>query len=517
MMNDRLTAMESRSPRLSISQRILFFVGVVLLFPLLVACAERAPTPQIDRVSSATHPSTISPRVEPKFEPSTIAARRSSQRSQTREDVSPRMRRSHEPPNREALVEGNVGDLNVLGEPELPTVDKTARSSHRASEVTQLRTTTEVVSTPEAAPAHPEAGRELQDFAAPPQGQPLTETAAPLPSPSPTATPIAEVDKNLQLKRIPITGKVDIDFHSRLVALRGGDETSDAAKDTYQVALNFSKAINIAGDISRVPRTFSLLGRESRPLTYDFNLLFQPSNTKWVGSFGIASDGTYRFGEGLRLVGTRGGAFGGRIRGRAEEKQGSVKSLLREYSRIFRGKRFTVQARKVDPIQIETLKLPQGPNDFPACTVSGSFDFDYETGNWFASPLRFRYQSSDSVRTDTVTGSIKWIEDPSRKTNGKGQYEFNLRFNEDASKGVGGESDFFENKTEESEEAFFAVDDTVPGIFGTISYKDTFEGAEDSVVQSAVTYDIYGRGLSEEQLMNFLKLWLLITGPANDE
>jgi hypothetical protein len=37
------------------------------------------------------------------------------------------------------------------------------------------------------------------------------------------------------------------------------------------------------------------------------------------------------------------------------------------------------------------------------------------------------------------------------------------------------------------------------------------------VVASVVTYQLQGLGVTKTQLINFLKLWLLIVGPVNDE
>ena len=77
------------------------------------------------------------------------------------------------------------------------------------------------------------------------------------------------------------------------------------------------------------------------------------------------------------------------------------------------------------------IVLAKGPAGiYPRTTVNGNLDYDYETGNWYTNGIRFRYNLNGKDVEDVVTGSIKWIEDPNRATNGKGHYEFNLRFNE---------------------------------------------------------------------------------------
>ena len=81
----------------------------------------------------------------------------------------------------------------------------------------------------------------------------------------------------------------------------------------------------------------------------------------------------------------------------------------------------------------------KGPAEiYPHTFVNGRLDYDYETGNWLTDGIRFKYQLNGQDVEDVVTGSIKWVEDPQRASNGKGQYEFNLRFNEDKNKPAAG-------------------------------------------------------------------------------
>jgi hypothetical protein len=74
----------------------------------------------------------------------------------------------------------------------------------------------------------------------------------------------------------------------------------------------------------------------------------------------------------------------------------------------------------------------------------------------------------------------------------------------------------------ENEEAFFVVDDRIPTLKGSVSYKDEFgvsesEEEEPSVVSSEISYALEGNKLSKEQLITFIKWWLLLVGPVNDE
>ena len=104
-------------------------------------------------------------------------------------------------------------------------------------------------------------------------------------------------------------------------------------------------------------------------------------------------------------------------------------------------------------------------------------------------------------------------EDPDRASNGKGYYDFNLRFNEDKNRKGSTEGDAFAKMSEE--DAFFAVDDTVPSLTGRVTYIDTMSG--DTVASSKITYALNANKITKVQAVNFFKLWLIGIGPINDE
>ncbi|MFM7858234.1 MAG: hypothetical protein ACKO96_41530, partial [Flammeovirgaceae bacterium] len=98
----------------------------------------------------------------------------------------------------------------------------------------------------------------------------------------------------------------------------------------------------------------------------------------------------------------------------------SAKTQVRSYSRLVGGKKVTITAKEVDPLKFNNLVLGEGPAQiYPRTVVNGDLDYDYETGNWYANNIKFKYTFNGVEYEDTVTGSIKWIEDPSRATNGK--------------------------------------------------------------------------------------------------
>lgn len=334
-----------------------------------------------------------------------------------------------------------------------------------------------------------------------------------------------------------IRGNVSIDFGTRMP----GVELSQAS-DRYTFNLLVDKLISVRGSIVRKPRLVSrYLGREKQREELSFNLGFVDIASKgskkiasWTGSVEIGKDGLYSLGGGaggdysktLRIVLEKGmpmvvGSlqFGGSIKGRAADRKGAIGAMMRTYTRVIGGRKVSIQSRKVDPLAFNDLVLAAGPvASIPLARVSGNLDYDYDTGNWLTEGIQLRYLQNSQEQRDVVTGSIKWEEDPERAVNGKGRYEFNLRWNEARFAGTEGEEAFFAPASDE--EAFFAVDPRIPRISGNVSYVDTLrqiEGGDPIVLSSQLNYRLEASGLRDDQIISFLKIWLLITGPMNDD
>ncbi len=342
-----------------------------------------------------------------------------------------------------------------------------------------------------------------------------------------------------------ISGTMEIAFNTRTNLDTSGKyvEGSPAmnVQDKYTFTLNVAKTTQFAGTIVRQPNIFTKNIRkreQGAALGFDVALsVLNPKDLsqkksvgKWVGNVPIdTSTGHYDLAGGskeerpLRIaIDTAGAAkgftdpFAGRLVGKAEKKDN-----LAEYTfkRIVGKKEVKITVKKSDPMRFDNIELGKGPSEnYPRCTVSGRLDYDYETGNWYTDGIRFKYNLNGKDAEDVVTGTIKWVEDPSRATNGKGDYEFNLRFNEDKNRAGSTEAAAFEKLSDE--DAFFAVDNSIPCLTGKISYVDAFiaGGGDDPVpASSKVTYKLNANKLSKQQVMNFFKLWLLCTGPTNDE
>ncbi len=347
-----------------------------------------------------------------------------------------------------------------------------------------------------------------------------------------TATLQAQEAEKLSQPGI-IAGTMEIDFKSRKNLTDKGQPQKGVA-DTYSVAMNVAKTTEFKGQIQRLPFAGGILGLQEQKgqLNYSLDLsVINPVDMsqkktigKWVGTVPVAKDGVYAV-EGaadspLRIaVDAIGRAqaftdrFGGRLVGKGKKPANAV-----TYIRQLAGKEVKVEVKNTDPMRFESLALAQGPaQSYPRSTVNGNLDYDYETGNYYTNGIRFAYNSNGKDAEDVVTGSIKWVEDPNRATNGKGQYEFNLRWNEAKAKPATSEADAFAKMSDE--EAFFAVDNSLPSLTGTIAYEDQMVTVGDKQMPgtSKVKYALNANQLTKVQVMNFFKLWMICVGPTNDE
>ena len=339
-----------------------------------------------------------------------------------------------------------------------------------------------------------------------------------------------------------ITGTMDIEFTTRSSLDSSGDlkEGSAAlgAKDKYKFNLNVAKTTNFTGEITRQPNLYTkTLSRKKQDalLGYSIDLaVMNPKDLKqkrvvgkWVGTVPINNTtGAFDLGAGssmqspLRIqIDTVGQAkgfeekFGGVLKGKAEKKEGLAAYT---YKRLVGNKEVSFVVKRSDPMRFENLILAKGPAEvYPRTTVTGRLDYDYETGNWITDGIKFRYTLDGKEVEDTITGTIKWVEDQDREANGKGAYEFNLRFNEEKNGKASSESAAFDSMS--SEDAFFAVDNSIPCLTGKVSYVDTFKSGSDLPISSKVEYHLHANKLTKQQVMNFFKLWLIGIGPINDE
>lgn len=330
-----------------------------------------------------------------------------------------------------------------------------------------------------------------------------------------------------------IAGTMEIDFRTRKNLTEKG-QPQKGVKDAYNLTFNVAKTTEFKGTIQRTPFVSGILGlqEQSGQLVYGIDLsVLNPVDMsqkktigKWVGTVPIAKDGVYSVDgsadsphriavDAIGRAAAFTDKFGGKLVGKGKKPNNAV-----TYIRQLAGKEVKVEVKNTDPMRFESLVLAMGPaQNYPRTTVNGNLDYDYETGNYYTNGIRFVYNQGGKDVEDLVTGSIKWVEDANRETNGKGQYEFNLRWNEAKTKPATTEADAFAKMTDE--EAFFAVDTSIPSLNGNITYEDQMVsvGGKPTPGSSKVKYALNANQLTKVQIMNFFKLWLICVGPTNDE
>jgi len=335
-----------------------------------------------------------------------------------------------------------------------------------------------------------------------------------------------------------IKGEMNMTFNTRTDAGTDDGEPKKGIKDVYATNLTINGNRQVQGNISRQPRIKQMKIRTIQQPQYDFDLNWialikgQGPKTvgKWIGvmpvdekSGAYVLDGAGDSSRALRISVDVGQAFtdqfGGRFYGKPEDKS---KLTWESFKRTVNGKEVEYKYQ-ADPMRFDGTILAEGPDKgrYTRCTVTGSLDYDRATGNYISKNLRMAYSFDGKDYNDTVTGTIKWVEDPQRQSNGKGRYEFNLRWNEDKMTKPVPEDKVANLK---DEDAIFAVTPGIPSLTGTIEYVDTFAGsaAKDPdgkplPTNSKATYNLHAEGLTKQQVMNFAKLWMIAVGPTNDE
>lgn len=344
-----------------------------------------------------------------------------------------------------------------------------------------------------------------------------------------------------------IAGEMNIDFQTRTKLDTSGDLKKGSpalgVSDTYKFSIKVAKTTEFTGEIKRQPNLFSsILTRKKQDAKLAFKIdltVYHPTDPKqkktvgnWVGEVPIdTTTGAFDLGGGAALkdpsplridvqaIGKQAAfkdMFGGRLVGKAENKDNLAAYT---YKRLIGTKEVSVVVKKSDPMRFENIVLAKGPAEsYPRATVNGRLDYDYETGNWFTDGIRIVYNYDGKEYTDVITGSIKWVEDANRSSNGKGYYDFNLRFNEEKNKKASTEGDAFAKMSDE--DAFFAVDNSIPCLTGRIEYTDTQvpgPSGEPWPSSSKVAYHLNANKLTKQQIMHFFKLWMIAVGPTNDE
>lgn len=340
-----------------------------------------------------------------------------------------------------------------------------------------------------------------------------------------------------------VTGTMTIDYASR-------SERSTSGVDTYDMQeLKVADLFIMRGTVQRQPAE-----RMTYSLRYD---VLNPANPSQVardvailrGDLPIDQRGRYLPADGnLRIDVVKGqqssSKYGGVLQGRKVLKWWDIAERLRNaraeatkvYSRVVEGKTISISVKNPDPLGFESVSLPAGPFSFlvPA-KVTGNLDYDYELGNWLtdAGGLNIAYTIGDRPYSDKVSGSIRYVEeagsfnDPAgKKRDYTGYYDYNLRWNEQS---AATDQSFFSNNQAQDADAFFSSSDqTKPGLYGRVYYKDTEDyckkqkndKGEDECAgptRSEVVYDLKAVNLTYQQLGSWFKIEPIALGPLTDE
>ncbi len=321
-----------------------------------------------------------------------------------------------------------------------------------------------------------------------------------------------------------ISGTMDIVFNTRLPQnLDSSGKPEKGVKDVYKVNLK-AGSTEFKGTIERTPRLVgSILGRETQRGQLFYSVALSVGGTylgDWLGTVVTDDVGRYLWnGAGdpnskpriqIQSVGNQAAFtdfFSGIMIGKGGQSGGSAKFVRK----LGGGKVATYTAENIDPMDFRQLVVAKGPlGSHYQFTIDGKLIYDRESGSWITEGINITPEGSKTP--DKITGSIRWVEDPNRASNGKGDYILNLRWNEDRIQPS--EESFTGGVVDE--DSFFAVDKGKPGLTGKIAYEDKMS-PDGKVVASRVTFDILSNNLERNQVLSFLKLWLVGVGPLNDE
>jgi hypothetical protein len=262
---------------------------------------------------------------------------------------------------------------------------------------------------------------------------------------------------------------------------------------------------------------------QRRSLYYDIACdVMNPKNTaqtrnvgRLFGSVPISMSGAYNYSDGnleisVLPMGNSGGfdsKFSGTAFGKPLNRPANwMDTLQREAVNITRsinGKTTTVVLKKYDKMEFRSVILGEGPVPiYKNVTVNGEMLYDYDKNCWFFNNMTVQYSVGENVKIDRLAGTIRWVEDPNRKSNGVGEYDFDIRVNEPAPD----ENAAFSSANNNSDEsAFFATDTSVPSLSGTMKYKDTLKDDGDTL-SSQVAIDLSGNNITKQQTMVLCKM-----------
>ena len=317
--------------------------------------------------------------------------------------------------------------------------------------------------------------------------------------------------------QLTVKGDMTIRFNTR-TQLNSDGKPRAGVEDIYGLNLNVADSAIFKGTINYRPTILgSVYGvNQTAQLTFSLDTdVVNPANhaqTRNVGKLSgivpIDEKNVYHFANGNAAItvfgaGTAKGfesKFAGVALGKPPAVSGLAK-LQQEALRIVNSKG-AISVAKYDKMEFQQHVLAAGPVQiYPEATVNGILVYDYARTAWYFQGITVSYTADGKALRDSLTGNIRWVESPNRKTTGEGEYQFDVRVNEPPPS----EAAVFAGPTDES--AFFATDDVTPALVGTVKYKDTLSG--DDTTSSSIQISLTANKLTKQQVMYLCKLLFL--------
>ena len=328
-----------------------------------------------------------------------------------------------------------------------------------------------------------------------------------------------------------VTGEIAVRYNTRTQVDANGAVPAGVT-DKYALDINVANSAKMHGTIEFLPfikNTFS--SNQDSQLSYliecDVLNPKNPAQAKNVGRvFGIVpidANNVYRFDDGtlktaIFPIGTAKGfesSFKGTALGKPPVSSGGVFAKLKKealnVTKMVKGKAVTIPVANYDRVDFQKVVLGSGPVQiYPEAVFNGALIYDYGRTAWYFENVTVSYVIDGRQYQDKLSGNIRWIESPMRATNGEGSYEFDIRVNEPAQSEVAA----FAAPADEAD--FFATDNTIPALTGTMKYKDMMQ--RDRVASSTINVALTSNKLTKQQVMYLSKmLFLVVVVPLNAE
>ncbi len=294
-------------------------------------------------------------------------------------------------------------------------------------------------------------------------------------------------------------------------------------QDIYSIDLNVANSVVFHGEITDRPQIIEGMISKSitQPRNNKYNIdcnVLNPANISQSKNIGrmygvvpISSEGIYDYDKSNLVVdilpiGNSAGftsKFTGKAAGKPLVRPSNWTDTVRDavnITRMVNGKPSTVTLKRYDKLEFRNVVLAQGPIQiYQSVSINGTMLYDYDKNCWFFNNFTSQYADGQTVKIDRIAGTMRWVEDSNRKSNGIGHYDTDIRVNEPIQDG----SSVFSAPTDES--SFFATNSSIPGLVGTLKYKDTIN-SEGNTVASLVNIDLNANNINKQQIMVLAKI-----------